>query len=70
MPAKEVDVNGVLVGEASTWAQVYLLIEAKNIGFRSKLSVAEGPCAFYLNGAELGRERDAPGADRRGSQKF
>ena len=60
MPAKEVYVNGVLVGEASTWAQVYVLIEAKSIGFRGKLSVAEGPSAFYLNGAELGRDEMPP----------
>jgi hypothetical protein len=51
MPVKKVYVNDVLIGEASTWTDVFRLLRAKNVRFMGKPGAAEGPSAFFVNGA-------------------
>lgn len=43
IPLKKVYVNDTLVGEASTWAEVWKLVKAKNVQFVGKPGAAEGP---------------------------
>jgi hypothetical protein len=50
MPVKKVYVNDVLIGQASTWAEVYRLLGAQGVHFMGKPGAAEGPSAFYLSG--------------------
>ncbi len=59
MPLKKVYVNDVLIGQASTWAEVHRLLGAKGVHFMGKPGAAEGPTAFYLSGAVV-----QPGLDR------
>jgi hypothetical protein len=47
---KTVHVNDLLVGQASTWDEVYALLRAKGIWFLGKPGAAEGPTGFYLHG--------------------
>ena len=65
MRIKKVYVNDVLIGEASTWTQVYALLKAKNIRLIGNPGAAEGPGAFFLSGAVLrkgeGRSKSADG---------
>jgi hypothetical protein len=51
MLVKKVYVNDVLIGEASTWAEVYRLLGVEGVHFMGKPGAAEGPTAFYLSGA-------------------
>jgi len=51
MLVKKVYVNDMLIGEASTWAEVYRLLGVEGVSFMSKPGAAEGPTAFYLSGA-------------------
>ena len=51
MLVKKVYVNDVLVGEASTWAEVYRLLGVQGVHFMGKPGAAEGPSAFYLSGS-------------------
>ncbi|GEM_PF-2636445 len=51
MLVKKVFVNDVLVGQASTWAEVYRLLGVQGVHFMGKPGAAEGPTAFYLSGA-------------------
>jgi hypothetical protein len=60
MPVKKVYVNDVVIGEASTWTQVYALLKTKNIQFIGKPGAAEGPTAFYVSGALLSRDQRRP----------
>ncbi len=53
---KTVYVNDQLIGEASTWAEVYALIRARGIVFLARPGAAEGPSGFYISGA-LGRSK-------------
>lgn len=58
MPVKKVYVNDALVGEASTWSEVYRLLQAKGVRFLGEAGVAEGPTAFFLNGAVANPRED------------
>jgi hypothetical protein len=51
MLVKKVYVNDALVGEASTWAEVYRLLGVQGVHFMGKPGAAEGPSAFYLSGS-------------------
>lgn len=51
MLVKKVYVNDVLIGQASTWAEVYRLLGAQGVHFMGKPGAAEGPTAFYLSGS-------------------
>ena len=51
MLVKKVYVNDVLIGQASTWAEVYRLLGVEGVHFMGKPGAAEGPTAFYLSGA-------------------
>ncbi|MGH7123201.1 MAG: hypothetical protein ACREFI_02430 [Stellaceae bacterium] len=51
MVTKKVYVNDVLVGEASTWAEVHRLLGLQGVHFMGKPGAAEGPGAFYLSGS-------------------
>lgn len=51
MPVKKVYVNDILIGQASTWAEVYRLLGTQGVHFMGKPGAAEGPSAFYLSGA-------------------
>ena len=51
MLVKKVYVNDMLIGEASTWAEVYRLLGVQGVHFMGKPGAAEGPSAFYLSGA-------------------
>jgi len=46
--AKTVYLNDTPIGHASTWTEVYALLQEKRIHFIGKPGVAEGPTAFYL----------------------
>jgi hypothetical protein len=65
MRVKKVYVNDVLIGEASTWTEVYKLLKTKNVQFIGKPGAAEGPSAFFLSGAAIrkgdGRSKSAGG---------
>src|SRR5689334_2936576 len=50
MQIKKVYVNDVLVGQASTWAEVHRLLGLQGVHFMGKPGAAEGPGAFYLSG--------------------
>ena len=50
MLVKKVYVNDVLIGQASTWAEVYRLLGSQGVHFMGKPGAAEGPTAFYLSG--------------------
>lgn len=50
MQIKKVYVNDVLVGQASTWAEVHRLLGQQGVHFMGKPGAAEGPSAFYLSG--------------------
>ena len=56
MQRKKVYVNDQLVGEASTWTEVYALIKANGLTFLGGPGAAEGPSGFYISGA-LGRRK-------------
>jgi hypothetical protein len=58
MQIKKVFVNDALVGEASTWSEVYRLLRAKGVRFIGGAGVAEGPTAFFLNGAVASPRED------------
>jgi hypothetical protein len=61
---KKVYVNDVLVGEASTWAEVYRLLGLQGVHFMGKPGAAEGPSAFYLSGSvSRAQEKHARSAD-------
>ncbi len=47
---KKVYLNDTLIGEASSWAEVYKLLKAKRVGFLGKPGMAEGPTGFYISG--------------------
>ncbi len=49
MNSKQVYVNGAIIGEAQTWADVDRLLREKNVRFDGKPRATEGPTAFYLN---------------------
>ena len=51
MPVKKVYVNDALIGEASTWTEVYNLLKVQQVHFIGKPGAAEGPGAFFLSGA-------------------
>jgi hypothetical protein len=51
MLVKKVYVNDVLIGQASTWAEVYQLLGVEGVRFMGKPGAAEGPSAFYVSGA-------------------
>src|SRR5260370_36092803 len=51
MLVKKVYVNDMLIGEASTWAEVYRLLGGEGVSFMGKPGAGEGPTAFYLSGA-------------------
>jgi len=51
MLVKKVYVNDVLIGQASTWAEVYRLLGLQGVHFMGKPGAAEGPSAFYLSGS-------------------
>jgi len=51
MLVKKVYVNDVLIGQASTWAEVYRLLGLQGVHFMGKPGAAEGPGAFYLSGS-------------------
>jgi hypothetical protein len=53
MPVKKVYVNDVLIGEASTWTEVYKLLKVQHVDFIGKPGAAEGPGAFFLSGAVI-----------------
>jgi hypothetical protein len=59
MPVKKVYVNDVLIGQASTWAEVYRLLGVQGVHFMGKPGAAEGPSAFYLSGAVARRVEDS-----------
>jgi hypothetical protein len=64
MQVKNVFVNDALVGEASTWSEVYQLLRVKGVRFIGEAGVAEGPTAFFLNGAVANpREDQSKAAD-------
>ncbi len=50
MQVKKVYVNDVLIGQASTWAEVHRLLGLQGVHFIGKPGAAEGPTAFYLSG--------------------
>jgi hypothetical protein len=50
MLVKKVYVNDLLLGQASTWTEVYRLLGANGVHFIGKPGAAEGPTAFYLSG--------------------
>jgi hypothetical protein len=50
MKVKQVYANDTLVGEAATWAAVYLLLSEKGVSFVGAPDAAEGPAAFFLRG--------------------
>jgi hypothetical protein len=58
MLVKKVYVNDVLIGQASTWAEVYRLLGVEGVHFMGKPGAAEGPTAFYLSGAIAQRLED------------
>lgn len=47
--AKIVYLNDVPIGHASSWAEVYALVQGKCVHFMGKPGAAEGPTAFYLH---------------------
>jgi len=59
MPVKKVYVNDVLIGQASTWAEVYRLLGVQGVHFMGKPGAAEGPSAFYLSGAVARRVEES-----------
>jgi hypothetical protein len=59
MPVKKVYVNDVLIGQASTWAEVYRLLGVQGVHFMGKPGAAEGPSAFYLSGVVTRRVEDS-----------
>ena len=60
VPPKNVYVNDVLIGQASTWAEVNALLRAKKIVFVGRPGSAEGPTAFFIFGASLAAEAKQP----------
>lgn len=64
MKVKQVYVNNTLVGEAATWAAVYLLLSEKGVGFVGVPNAAEGPDAFFLRGEAAKPEPSNPDPDR------
>ena len=75
MKTKDVYVNDALIGEAATWAAVYLLLTEKGIGFIGAPNAIEGPTAFFLRGdvEKLGHPKlgsvAAPGAHTGASER-
>ena len=57
MQVKKVYVNDVLIGQAATWTEVHRLLGIQGVHFMGKPGAAEGPGAFYLNGA-VSRSRE------------
>ena len=57
MQVKKVYVNDVLIGQASTWTEVYRLLDVQGVHFMGKPGAAEGPGAFYLSGV-VSRSRE------------
>src|SRR5215469_10351712 len=57
MLVKKVYVNDVLLGQASTWTEVYRLLASQGVHFMGKPGAAEGPTAFYLSGT-VSRSRE------------
>ena len=51
MKRKNVYIDDRLIGEASSWPEVYVLLKAQGITFLAEPGTAEGPSAFYLSGA-------------------
>jgi len=46
--AKTVYLNDAPIGHASSWAEVYELLQEKRVHFIGEPGAAEGPTAFYL----------------------
>jgi len=59
MPVKKVYVNDVLIGQASTWAEVYRLLGVQGVHFMGKPGAAEGPSALGGNPGRNGARGDA-----------
>ncbi len=58
MVVKKVYVNDVLIGQASTWAEVHRLLGVQGVHFMGKPGAAEGPSAFYLSGTTVSRTQE------------
>ena len=46
---KKVYLNDILIGEASSWAEVRELLKAMRVGFAGSPGMAEGPSGFFVS---------------------
>jgi len=49
LPPKTVYLNDIVIGQASSWTDVYALLKAKGVRFIGEPGAAEGPTGFYIH---------------------
>jgi hypothetical protein len=57
---KQVFIDDCLIGDASTWVEVRLLLSARGISFISGARAVEGPSGFYLSAKPVERQPFGP----------
>ena len=60
MQRKKVYLNDILIGEATSWAEVRELLKAMGVAFTGSPGMAEGQTGFYVSGSIAADDRAAP----------